>query len=264
MQKNLNNSIVILLAAGKGQRIRPLTEDIPKALIEIEGITLLQRLMVGFCLEGAKKFVIVTGHKKHSIIREMNKWKAPKGVTYERIFNPNYENMNNSESVRLALQESTLIQANPEKDIVIVNTDIVFNHNLLKKLYNTDESALLSDGTKILTDESMKVALNDKGYLKSISKKLDNHISDGEYIGIAKIKNTDIKKFYWCLKWLLFWCDKSTLFYEHAIYMLTLLNINIKVHSFDGHIYPWTEIDTYTDYAYAKRIVKENYEYPNS
>ena len=57
----------IILAAGLGHRLLPLTEDKPKCLIEFSGKTLLDRLLKTFKICGVNDIVLVTGHKSKKI-----------------------------------------------------------------------------------------------------------------------------------------------------------------------------------------------------
>ncbi|WP_255196474.1 UTP--glucose-1-phosphate uridylyltransferase AglF [Halorarius litoreus] len=59
----------VVLAAGRGTRLRPLTDDKPKAMVEVDGKPILT-----YCLEtlrtlGATEFIIVVGYKKEKIIK---------------------------------------------------------------------------------------------------------------------------------------------------------------------------------------------------
>jgi L-glutamine-phosphate cytidylyltransferase len=53
---------VIILAAGQGKRLLPLTSDIPKALLDIGGKTLIERQIEAFAANGLRDFVVVTGY----------------------------------------------------------------------------------------------------------------------------------------------------------------------------------------------------------
>ena len=57
----------IILAAGLGNRLLPLTEDKPKCLIEFSGKTLLDRLLKTFKSCGVNDIVLVIGHKNEKI-----------------------------------------------------------------------------------------------------------------------------------------------------------------------------------------------------
>ena len=58
----------VVLAAGKGTRLRPLTEDIPKAMVEVDGRPILTHCLDQLANLGADEFVIVVGYLKEEII----------------------------------------------------------------------------------------------------------------------------------------------------------------------------------------------------
>ena len=58
----------VVLAAGKGTRLRPLTEDIPKAMVEVDGRPILTHCLDQLAALGADEFVIVVGYLKEEII----------------------------------------------------------------------------------------------------------------------------------------------------------------------------------------------------
>ncbi len=57
-----NITTAVLLAAGTGTRLQPLTLDAPKCLTEVGGIPILQRLVENLREQGFKRLVVVTGH----------------------------------------------------------------------------------------------------------------------------------------------------------------------------------------------------------
>ena len=57
----------LLLAAGAGTRLHPLTDDAPKCLTEIEGIPILERLVDNLRMQGFTRLVVVIGHLGHRI-----------------------------------------------------------------------------------------------------------------------------------------------------------------------------------------------------
>ncbi len=58
----------VVLAAGKGTRLRPLTEDKPKVLVEVDGKPLIEDVMDNLIEVGATEFVLVVGYMKEKII----------------------------------------------------------------------------------------------------------------------------------------------------------------------------------------------------
>lgn len=69
MSQDINMAIV--LAAGQGSRLSPLTESIPKSLIRIGGITILEHLLQTFSCLGIENVVLVVGYLGDSIRREI-------------------------------------------------------------------------------------------------------------------------------------------------------------------------------------------------
>jgi len=57
----------ILLAAGRGVRLGPLTADTPKTLLDISGKPMLSHIIEGFALTGIESFIIVTGYLAHQV-----------------------------------------------------------------------------------------------------------------------------------------------------------------------------------------------------
>ena len=58
----------VVLAAGKGTRLRPLTDDKPKVLVEVNGTPLIQDVFDNLLEAGATELVVVVGYKAEQII----------------------------------------------------------------------------------------------------------------------------------------------------------------------------------------------------
>ena len=92
----------IILAAGKGERLRPLTENKPKCLVSLFGKTLLEWQIETFQNQGINDITIVTGYKSDLI-------KYPE---IKKIQNKNYDSTNMVETLFCAqneLKESTIV-----------------------------------------------------------------------------------------------------------------------------------------------------------
>jgi dTDP-glucose pyrophosphorylase len=59
----------VILAAGKGKRLLPITEEVPKVLIEVGGLPWLSRLLLRFSECGCRQLLIVVGHLGEMIIK---------------------------------------------------------------------------------------------------------------------------------------------------------------------------------------------------
>jgi len=68
LQSSHNDFKILILCGGKGERLKPLTESIPKPLVQINKLPILSYLISYFKRFGFKKFVIAVGYKSEAII----------------------------------------------------------------------------------------------------------------------------------------------------------------------------------------------------
>lgn len=109
----------VVLAAGKGTRLRPLTEDRPKALVEVDGKPLVEDVFDNLIEVGATEFVVVVGYMKERIIERYGDVYDGVPITYAH----------QREQLGLA---HAILQAEPhvDDDFVLMLGDNVFRANL--------------------------------------------------------------------------------------------------------------------------------------
>lgn len=56
--------IGVILSAGMGSRLMPLTKDRPKPLLEINDMTLLERMIRNLMNENINEFIVIVGYNK--------------------------------------------------------------------------------------------------------------------------------------------------------------------------------------------------------
>ena len=178
----------IILAAGKGERLRPLTENKPKCLVSLFGKTLLEWQVETFHNQGIHDITIVTGYKSDLI----------KNPELKKIENKNYDSTNMVETLFCAqseLKESTIVSYG----------DILFDKEILKKLVNdTNDFSVVVDENwydlwklrfKNPLDDAESLKFDDNLFLQSIGqpvKKIEEIQS--QYIGLMKFQNEGISK----------------------------------------------------------------------
>jgi len=83
----------LLLAAGTGSRLYPLTENAPKCLTLLNGVSILERLTDSLQLHGFRRLIVVTGFME-SHIRNILQDRVG-DINIEYVFSPMYETTNN-------------------------------------------------------------------------------------------------------------------------------------------------------------------------
>jgi len=225
----------IILAAGIGKRLHPLTKDIPKVLLPLGDTTILQFQVDLLQMANVTEIVIVTGYMAHKI-------NALFGDTVKYVKNDDYLFTNNIYSLMLA--EDYISDG-----FLLINGDVLFSPNLLNYILDPKyESALLVDDYNKVDDESMKVKVDNNGTVTSISKTIPVAKAYGEYIGLAKFSKEDsallFSKIYEFID-----AGKTQYWYEHA--MNEILD-KIRLSSVSTDKMEWVEIDTHEDYEKAK------------
>ena len=179
----------IILAAGQGRRLQPLTDDTPKTLLEVGSQSILDHILDALEANDYDEVVVVTGFEHEKVEAHCD---AREGLNIEFVHNEEYDTTNNIYSLWLARKYA-------EGGFTLVNADTLFPASSLRQLRETDGSALLVDTVKSLDDEEMQVAFG-SDYIETIGKNLDSENretgvyledGDGEYIGVSRFTTKD-------------------------------------------------------------------------
>jgi len=143
----------LLLAAGTGSRLQPLTDDAPKCLTEINGVTILERLIHGLRQQGFRRLVVVLGYLGECIREYLVDHAA--GLTVDYVINPRYRTTNNLYSLWLARKEI-------REPFLLVECDLVFDVSLLGDMLHPDKIAVSHrrawmNGTTVTVDPFQRV-----------------------------------------------------------------------------------------------------------
>ena len=177
----------IILAAGEGRRLRPLTEDKPKSMIDFCGMTLLQRQVNVMKECDINDIIVITGYKSDII--------DISGVTYYK--NEEFEETNMVETLFCAKEEL-------EGEIIVSYADIIYERNVLQKLIDSKQkiSVVIDEKWEKYWNKRFEDPLNDVESLKINSK---GNIIDigqktrsleeiqGQYIGLMKFNSEGTK-----------------------------------------------------------------------
>lgn len=123
----LDHVNAIIMAAGKGERLRPLTLTTPKPLIKINGVPMIENIIEALLSKGIKEIVVVVGYLKESFFYLKEKY----GVVI--IENPDYEKANNISSLYYArdyLGNSLIMDGDQ-----IINDNSIFDVDFINSGY---------------------------------------------------------------------------------------------------------------------------------
>jgi len=237
----------IILAAGMGKRLRPLTENIPKAMIELRnGARIIDVICCNLLSVGVDGITIVVGHASSALrkyVESKDLYKEFQAVSF--VENKDYKSTNTGFSLLLALEGMNQLR----RDILIVNGDIIFDQRILKKLTMTPGTAIVIDNVKKLTEESFKVLIKD-GRIVEMGKQVDVNIASGEYIGLSKIAENDIDVAVGILRSIV---SKDRNAYYDLLFQELSKFLQVRFVYTDGLL--WTEVDFPDDLEYAKKII---------
>ena len=175
---------VIILAAGQGRRLLPLTESKPKALLDIGGKTLVERQVSAFAACGLTDFVVVTGYGAGQMEAALGAIANRYGVSIRTVYNPFFEVADNLASCWMAREAMT-------DDFIQVNGDNVFRSDVVERLLAAP-SVPVSVAVNIKDSydaDDMKVLLKDS-LVQDIGKSLDRNKVQAEAIGFYVFRGT--------------------------------------------------------------------------
>ena len=146
----------VILAAGLGNRMRPLTNAVPKALIEVGGRPMIGRIVDGLVANGITSILVVTGHRAEDVERWLTS-EYP-GIGFQFVHNERYSETNNIVSTALAFEHLEL-----DDDILLIESDLVCERAVLERIVNSPhpDVALLDryrtglDGTVVTVSEGI-------------------------------------------------------------------------------------------------------------
>jgi histidinol-phosphate/aromatic aminotransferase/cobyric acid decarboxylase-like protein/choline kinase len=120
----------VILTAGYGRRMSPLSDRCHKALLPIAGTTILGKIMDGLAAINVGRVTVVTGYRAEDIERFLRD--GYPGVDLRFVHNPRYAETNNVVSLSMALD-----QLESDVDIVLSECDLLFDPSLMVRLANS-------------------------------------------------------------------------------------------------------------------------------
>jgi choline kinase len=225
----------VYLAAGEGTRLRPLTADRPKALLDVGGVPLARRALESLRRAGVSEVVAVTGYRSEAfaVVRDL---------VSEEVVNPRFADLGNVYSLWCA--RNTV-----RSGCYIVNSDVLFEDEIARRLVAASGSVVLCASDHGVDEESMK-AVADGGRLRDLSKQaaVGPH---PEYIGLTRVDPKHGERLAAILDGFVE-REELSVYYEDALAELAAA-VPVALVAVDG--LAWVEIDDHQDLAHAREVV---------
>jgi choline kinase len=241
MQNKQRITTVVLLAAGTGSRLRPLTLDAPKCLTIIKGKPILQHLLDTFRIQGVNKIIVATGYLEHRVREYLDQHAGD--IKIEYIFNADYQTTNNIYSLWLTRQAI-------QEDFILVESDLIFDSSLLDSMMYPNRIAL----SNILPwMNGTTVSLNDDNKVNIFH--MSANISNNPHYKTVNICSLSLDSWYKVLDRLDNYISAKNLntYYESVFAdLVAKKNLSFEAIMFDEK--KWYEIDTIKDLEAAEKL----------
>lgn len=239
----------MILAAGMGKRLKDLTHDNTKCMVEVNGMTMIERALRILDKKHLSRIVIVVGYKGQNLMDYISGLQIQTPITF--IDNPIYNKTNNIYSLALAKEYLC------EEDTLLLESDLVFEEAVIDALLQDERETLAlvdkfeswMDGTCMEIDEEdcivdfipgkhLQFAEKEKYYKTVNIYKFSAHFSSKTYVPFL----TAYEK-----------AMGENEYYESVIKMIAMLETKeLRVKRLNGQV--WYEIDNIQDLNIAESL----------
>ena len=231
---------VVILAAGEGTRLRPLTLTLPKCLVPVSGRPLLTRALEPLAAAGVDRVTMVTGYREDDIKRHVAGLSLPFPVDF--VTNKAYATTNNTYSLWLARQHV-------DSDFVLLDGDLYYDPRALSALLAMESEIALAVERKYVGE--VRLTLDANGYIATIGKHVPREAAYGESVGLHFFSRRAADALFQTVDALVRE-GGSGVFYEVAFERMIRAGWRFEV--LDATDTPCQEIDDLTDLARAEQL----------
>ena len=234
----------IILSAGRGSRLLPLTTDLPKCLLPVGLTSVLNMQLDTLFQQGIEKVTVVTGFNEHLVKEEIRA--RSKGPKVKTLYNPFYQVADNLASCWMARKAM-------KSDFLLINGDTLFSPAVLEAVLSApaNDIAVTIDQKTRYDGDDMKVTL-DGAQLTAIGKTLLPQQTQGESIGMLRFMGEGPRIFRDELKRLMKIEDGMKSWFLSAIDGLAKSGQQIDTINIKGST--WAELDTPEDYEICRSL----------
>lgn len=242
----------VLLAAGRGTRLRALTDTVPKCLVPVAGRTILGRLMDALSDAGFQRVVVATGYRARQIEDTM---RAHGGLEVAFVHVTDYAATNNVVSLEHALRHRWCT-APQEPGVLVLEADLILGADALALMRVPDRVAVARfdtehmDGTVLSLDATARVQAFHVGGPPEAPIPADGWWKTVNATALSSASMAPVRR---TLRALVS-AGRTDVYYETAFASLVAdRTITLGAISLEG--FPWFEIDTAEDLARVEGVL---------
>lgn len=243
MDTNVSKNKALILAAGLGTRLAPITNDRPKSLVPVNGQPILFKQIDNLKQNGITDITIVSGYKADVLEKAVHE-KYPEIKIIESV---DYATTNNMYSAYLGIK--TMFPDGNTVPFYMMNADVFYDASVIASLEKDPRQNLIVVDMGRYIEESMKVVEKD-GRLVEISKQITPEAALGCSIDVYKFGPDGGKVFYECCRDYIENKKELTKWSEVALNDV-LQNVEFQACALDGR---WLEIDNHDDLSAAEAL----------
>jgi len=253
--KNEKNKMqAIILAAGNGSRLRPLTDSIPKVMVKVCGETIIKRALNRLVeIKKIEEVIIVVGYKAEKIKEHIGE--SYKGMKINYVLNKDYASTNNIYSLWLAKDYV-------KSDVILLEGDVIFTKEMLAPLVESKHPNLVLvakynesiPGTVITMDKKTNKI---KSFIGSKDqRKTKNYFKDKyKTINIYLFKKHFFENYFMPNLENYMGIHGKNVYYEVVLGFLVFSRVEIYAHLIEN--IKWYEIDNNADLKNASLMLSK-------
>ncbi len=235
----------IILSAGQGRRLFPVTRDLPKCLVPVDGDrSVLEVQLRLLAAHGVAEAVVMGGYGIEKVERFAASHGIPKLAVRVR-YNPFFDQADNLITAWLASRDF-------EGDCILLNGDTLFEGDVVRRLLASPASpvAIVVNAKPSYDDDDMKVTVAG-GLVRAIGKDLDAGEAQGEAIGMTLLRGSGAVAMREAFEQLVRRFGQQRAYYTTAIAELARRDL-VRACSMEGLW--WGEIDSLEDLEAVRKV----------
>ena len=239
----------IILAAGMGTRLESVSGGIPKCMVKVGGIPLIDRMIERIGRTEISEIIVVTGYRADELKAHLATIDHPLAKSAVLVHNDHYSDMGNFYSLLVAEE------ANAGSAFIKLDGDVIMDKDVLPRLLAVGEgpAALAVDCREGMGEEEMKVRVDADGTILELNKQMEPALALGEFIGVDRVSADFAATVFAKLRELID-LGETDEYYERAYERLIQSGSAYQVADITGC--QWTEIDDAADLDAAQHMQK--------